>query len=99
LSLVAYEYALALRPDSADARYNFALALKQANYFQDAAHELEVLLKGDPRDVRSHLALGNLEAQELRQPASAREHYRKVLEYDPRNPQADAIRHWLAQNP
>jgi tetratricopeptide (TPR) repeat protein len=95
-ALNAYETALALRPDSLDARYNFALALKQANYPVDAARELEKLLAVYPNDARAHLAVANLYAQQLHEPAKARPHYLKVLETDPRNPQAGAIRYWLA---
>jgi tetratricopeptide (TPR) repeat protein len=95
-ALSAYESALALKPDSADARYNFALVLKQANYVTDAANELEKLLALHPREARAHLALGNLCDQQLRQPDRAREHYVKVLELDPQNTQAPAIRYWLA---
>jgi tetratricopeptide (TPR) repeat protein len=95
-SLAAYESALAIRPDSLDARYNFALVLKQSNYPVDAALELERILLTSPNESRAHLALGNLYAQQLRQPARAREHYLKVLDIDPRNPQASAIRYWLA---
>jgi tetratricopeptide (TPR) repeat protein len=98
-ALVACEFALVLRPESADARYNFALLLKQADHDQDAADELERLLKVYPQEPRGHLALGNLYAQQLRQPAKAREHYLKVLEYDPHNAQAAAIRYWLIANP
>jgi tetratricopeptide (TPR) repeat protein len=98
-ALVACEFALVLRPESADARYNFALLLRQANYVVDAANELERLLSIYPREPRGHLALGNLYAQQLRQPAKAREHYLKVLEYDPHNAQAAAIRYWLIANP
>jgi tetratricopeptide (TPR) repeat protein len=99
LALSSYENALAVRPESLDARYNFALVLKQANYLIDAANELEKVLSLYPKESRAHLALGNLYAQQLRQPAKAREHYLKVLENDPRNPQAGAIRYWLAENP
>lgn len=99
LALASYESALAARPDSLDARYNFALTLKQANYYVDAEHELEQLLKRAPSDSRAHLALGNLYAQQLQNPANARLHYLKVLENDPRNPQAGAIRYWLTDNP
>lgn len=95
-ALSAYETALALRPESLDARYNFALALKQANYPLDAARELEKLLAVFPNDPRAHLAVANLYAQQLHEPAKARPHYLKVLETDPRNPQAGAIRYWLA---
>jgi hypothetical protein len=45
------------------------------------------------------LALGNLYAQQFHQLAKARQHYLKVLERDPHNPQAGTIRFWLAANP
>ena len=99
MTLSAYESALAIKPDSVNARYNFALALKQGNYCSDAVHELEQLLRREPNDSRAHLALGNLYAQQFQQPAQARSHYLKVLENDPRNPQAGAIRYWLTDNP
>jgi Flp pilus assembly protein TadD len=53
----------------------------------------------NPDEVRAHLALGNLYAQQLRDPARARRHYLKVLELDPHNPQATDIRFWLLSNP
>ena len=99
LSLVAYESALAIRPDSLDARYNFALILKQAGYPQDAANELERILSINPKEVRAHLALGNLYAQQLQLPAKAREQYASVLALDPNNPQSAAIRNWMEMNP
>ena len=98
-ALRAYETALAVRPESLDARYNFALVLKQANYLIDAAHELERLLVTYPNEIRAHLALGNLYARQLHQEPKARQHYSKVLEADPGNPQAGAIRYWLIDNP
>jgi tetratricopeptide (TPR) repeat protein len=101
-SLTAYETALAIQPDSADARYNFAQALKAAGYVPDAVNELKKVIAGHPggvREARAHLALGNLYAQQLHDPAPAREHYLKVLELDPQNPQATDIRFWLAANP
>jgi len=98
-ALRAYEHALAIQPNSADARYNFALVLKQANCPADAASELEKLLAILPNEVRAHLALGNLYAQTLHQPAKARQHYIKVLELDPTCPQASAVGYWLKDNP
>jgi tetratricopeptide (TPR) repeat protein len=99
LALSSYEKALAIVPKSEEGRYNFALALKQADYPVDAARELERLLKLYPNSSRAHLALGNLYAQQLRQPAKARPHYQKLLELDPRNPQAPAVQFWLTANP
>ena len=98
-SLASYEHALASRPDSLDARYNFALALKQAGFPQDAANELLLILKGHPAEVRAHLSLANLHAQQLSQTGLAREHYLRVLENDPQHPQAARIRSWLAAHP
>jgi tetratricopeptide (TPR) repeat protein len=99
VALNAYEYALANRPDSLDARYNFALVLKQANYLADAANEFEKALIQYPHEARAHLALGNLYAQQLRDPVKARQQYLKFLEIEPQHPQAGAIRYWLAANP
>lgn len=98
-SLAAYQQALAVRQDSVDARFNFALGLKQGGYLLDSASELERILAGHPEDTRARIALANLYAQQLGQTARAREHYRKVLDQEPRHPQADDIRHWLVQNP
>jgi tetratricopeptide (TPR) repeat protein len=98
-AITAYESALAIRPDSLDARYNLALVLKQNSDFTRSAGEFEKLLEKYPNDSRSHLALGNLYAQQLRDPAKARQHYLKVLETDPHNPQASTIRFWLTSNP
>jgi tetratricopeptide (TPR) repeat protein len=99
LSLAAYEKSLAIQPDSVDARYNFALALKAAGYALDAVNELKKITAASPDEVRAHLALGNLYAQQLHDAAKARQHYLKVLDLDPRNPQATDIRFWLSANP
>ena len=98
-ALAAYETALAIQPDSINARYNFALALKAAGYATDAVNELTRILAVSPGEVRAQLALGNLYAQQLHDPARARSFYLKVLELDPRNPQANDIRFWLSANP
>ncbi len=98
-SLTAWEIALAIRPDSTDAGYNFALALKAANYPLDAAKELEKILAANPDEARAHLALGNLCAEQLRDTAQARAHYLRVLELSPNHPQAGAIRYWLVSHP
>ena len=98
-SLAALDHAAQLKPNSADARYAFAWSLQRAGYYQDAANELEKIVSQSARDVRSHLLLGNLYAQQLGQPRQAREHYQKVLDLDPSNPQSTNIRFWLANNP
>jgi tetratricopeptide (TPR) repeat protein len=98
-SLSAWENALAIQPDSVDARYNLALALKAANYPADAANELKQILAVNANETRAHLVLGNLWAEELDDSTQARAHYLRVLELDPRHPQATAIRYWLVAHP
>jgi tetratricopeptide (TPR) repeat protein len=98
-ALAAYEMALAIRPNSVDARYNFALALKAAGYVTDAVNELNKILETSPDEARVHLALGNIYAQQLFDPPAARQHYLKVLQLNPRNPQAPDIQFWLSSNP
>ncbi len=98
-SLKAFELALALQPDSVDARYNFALALKSANYVDDAIQQLSKVTQARPAEARAHLSLANLYAYRLNQPKLARPHFAKVLETEPRHPQAAEIRFWLASHP
>jgi tetratricopeptide (TPR) repeat protein len=98
-ALQSYELALAIQPDSADARYNFALALKAANYVPDAVKELRKILATNPNNVRAHLELANLYAQYLYDIPRAREQYLKVLQLDPANAQASNIQFWLSANP
>ena len=101
-ALSAYEMALAIQPGSVAARYNFAFTLKSAGYPVDAVNQLEKILAANPDqtdEVRVELALGNLYAQQLHNPAAAHQHYLKVLALDPRNPQANDIRLWLTSNP
>ena len=98
-ALPSYEKALVIRPDSADARYNFALLLMESHFTLDAISEFEKGIAAHPTEARSHLALGNIYAQDLRQPAKAKVHYRRVIEIDPHHPQASAIAVWLKANP
>ena len=98
-SLASSEMALAIRPDSVDARYNFALGLKASDYAQDAVNELKKIVAANPDEARAQLALGNLYAEQMQDPAQARQHYLKWLALDPHNPQANNIRYWLSANP
>lgn len=98
LALGANEQAVHLKAGNIDARFNFALTLRDANYPVDAANELRELLVDAPDEVRAHFMLANLYAQKLNQPFLARRHYEKVLQIDPRHREASNIRYWLAAN-
>jgi Flp pilus assembly protein TadD len=97
-SLAACEMALAIQPDSADARYIFALTLKSSGYVTDAVNELKKIVASNPSEARAHLVLGDIYARQLRDTADARLHYLKFLDLDPRDPQAANVRFWLASN-
>lgn len=99
LSLAAAEEAVAIKPHHLNARYNFSLMLRDANYFQDAANELREVLVDSPDEVRAHYVLGNLYAQHLDQPQSARRHYERLLALEPKHAEAAQIRYWLATVP
>ena len=103
-SLLAYEIALAIKPESFNARFNFALALIKANYIIDAAQQLEHLLAASPDESKDRLAMAHLTlatryAEQFHRPASARPHYQMVLDLDPQNSQATVIRYWLRDHP
>jgi tetratricopeptide (TPR) repeat protein len=99
LALAADEQAVELKPNSTDARYNFALALREAHYPVDAANELRTLLNTAPNEARAHLALGNLYSQQLDELALARTHYQLFLDLAPGHPDASAVRQWLISHP
>jgi tetratricopeptide (TPR) repeat protein len=98
-ALTAFELALAIEPDSIDARYSFGIALKNAGYVTDALKELNEMASASPNDPRAHLALGNIYARQIHDVDLARKHYLKFMELDPTNSQATDIRFWLAANP
>jgi Tfp pilus assembly protein PilF len=97
LALASLEDAVRLEPRSAEARYQFAMALRRANYPLDAALELKTLTEDWPNEARAYLALGNLYSQVLNKPAEAAANYQKVLELAPQHPQGPQIRAWLAR--
>jgi tetratricopeptide (TPR) repeat protein len=98
-ALSAFETALVLDRNSAEARYNFALALQKARFSIDSAKELERLLEQKPDDTRAMLLLGNVYAQDLENEEGARKMYQRLLAKEPQHPQATAIRYWLAEHP
>ncbi|MCC7373591.1 MAG: tetratricopeptide repeat protein [Verrucomicrobiales bacterium] len=98
-ALTSAELALALRPESAPARLNFALALEQGDFPVDAVAEAERIVEKNPADAQARLLLGNLYAQRLGDTDRARKHYAKLIELEPEHPQSIPIRRWLAAHP
>lgn len=98
-ALLAGDCATRLDPKSVSARRLFAAALQRANFPAEAAQQLERLLAQEPNDAPAELALAGLYARALGEPEKARPHYERVLELDPQNQQAGAIRVWLSEQP
>jgi len=99
LALQAGEAVTTLDPSSAGAHQLFAASLARTGYPKDAADHLEKAASLAPGNAALHLALAGIYARDLGEPNLARPHYEQVLALDPRNPQAGAIRVWLANNP
>ncbi len=57
-AIPAFETALGLQPDSAEARYNLALALIKGGRTIQATQELQTLIRQKPQFAGAHLALG-----------------------------------------
>jgi tetratricopeptide (TPR) repeat protein len=98
LALASLEDAMRLNPKSAEARYQFAMAVRRANYPLDAVNELKALIEEKPDEARAYLALGNLYSQVLNKTDLAITNYQRVLDLAPQHPQAPQIRQWLAQH-
>lgn len=95
-ALQSYEWALAIRPSHRNARYNFALALKKGRHFHEAASELQTVIDNHPEDVHAHFELAKLYANQLGNADAARKHFQRVVELNPRHPQAALIRYRLS---
>jgi hypothetical protein len=96
VALGASESALALRPDSTTARWNYVIALQRSKYPADAVEELEKYVAVEKTNAKAHLMLAGLYALDLDEPERARTHYERLLELEPQHPQAENIRQWLA---
>ena len=57
-AIPSFETALGLQPDSAEARYNLALALIKGGRTQQATRELQTLIRQKPQFAGAHYALG-----------------------------------------
>ena len=99
VALAACEYALAINPDSGEARFRFARVLSKSGFSLDAAEQLNAILQKQPNDTRAHFWLAKIYDEELHQPQPAREHYQKVLQLEPAHKEAANIRYWLERNP
>lgn len=98
-ALPAYEYALAIKPDHRDSRYNLALGLIQKDHLRDAARELETLLKANSEDRQVLMRLGELYSGPLHRPVRTREIYQQLLKAGPTPDEVSIARRWLRSNP
>ena len=80
------------RPGKAQVRYNYALALRAAERYQDALGELDAAVKIDPNDAELRFVSGVV-ALRLGRASEAAAHFQEALRIDPRHEDA---RHNLA---
>ena len=80
-ALPAFESALRLQPDSAEARYNLALALIQSGQPARATQELDTLIRQKPQFAGAHYALGVV-LQGKNQPEAAQREFETAIHDD-----------------
>ncbi len=80
------------RPGKAQVRYNYALALRAAERYEDALGELDAAVKIDPNDAELRFVSGVV-ALRLGRASEAETHFQEALRIDPRHEDA---RHNLA---
>lgn len=70
------------RPGKAQVRYNYALALRAAQRFEDALGELDAAVKIDPKDAELRFVSGVV-ALRLGRASEAEAHFQEALRIDP----------------
>jgi tetratricopeptide (TPR) repeat protein len=70
------------RPGKAQVRYNYALALRAAERFEDALGELDAAVKLDPKDAELRFVSGVV-ALRLGRASEAEAHFQEALRIDP----------------
>lgn len=96
-AIAAYQKALAINPQMAKAHLNLALVYYAQNRKSEALQHFEETVRLDPGNVQAHQYLGHLYAAMPGRRIDAKRHYQRFLELRPNDPQAAAIREWLAR--
>ncbi len=94
----AFGRSVDLEPNKVAARYNLALVLYELDETDAARPHLDAALREDPNFAAAHLLLGAIYADEQGTRDRARRHYERFLALQPNDPNAPAVREWLAQN-
>ena len=97
-SLLAFENALALKPDSWETRYNFALALNKAEHPNEAIVELKKVTRLNDSYANAWLEMGVIYQNRFADIENAYRSYQKFVALAPNHPSAYTTKIWLAQN-
>ncbi|NCB44052.1 MAG: tetratricopeptide repeat protein, partial [Clostridia bacterium] len=97
-SLLAFENALALKPDSWETRYNFALALNKADHPNEAIVELKKVTRLKDSYANAWLEMGVIYQNRFADIDNAYNAYQKFIALAPDHPSAYTTKIWLTQN-
>lgn len=97
-SLLAFENALALKPDSWETRYNFALALNKADHPNEAIVELKKVTRLKDSYANAWLEMGVIYQNRFADIDNAYNAYQKFITLAPDHPSAYTTKIWLTQN-
>lgn len=81
-----------------NARYNLALVYWELKQYAAAREHLKIIVRNNPDYASAHYVLGMIYAQNSRTWESAKQHYRRFLQLEPRDPKAPSVRRWLDQH-
>jgi tetratricopeptide (TPR) repeat protein len=98
LAVDAFREGLAREPANAPMRYNAALSLHALGRTAEARAQLDHLVRTQPEYAAPRYLLGLLEAAEPDGRTAARAHFEEFLRLSPRDPNAPAVREWLANH-
>lgn len=93
-AIEAFEYALGLKPDMGEARYQLAAALHTRGRLTDAIAQAEKGVAADPEHARTYHLLGRLYLAANR-PEEARRNFERYVQLAPDEPLARRTREWL----
>lgn len=98
LAVDAFREGLTREPGNAPMRYNAALSLHALAKMPDARAQLEYLARAQPDYAAPRYLLGLIAAGEPDGIPAARAQFEEFLRLSPRDPNAPAVREWLADH-
>ena len=97
-ALEHFEQALAADPNAWKIRYNFAIILDQAGFYNETVLELKTVTQQNPTYAPAWLQLGKVYDERFGDKENAIASYSRFVELMPNDPSAGPVKSWLKKN-